>query len=122
MLNLFQHPASGNLRLMPIEKQPCVYILASKPFGTLYIGVTSDLVARLWQHREGAVKGFTNSYAVHRLAHFELFDTMETAIKREKQLKNWRRDWKLNLIARENPDWRDLAVGLGFEPMSPGAR
>ena len=122
MLNLFQHPASGNLRLMPTEKQPCVYILTSKPFGTLYIGVTSDLVARLWQHREGAVDGFTKRYAVHRLVHFELFDTMELAIKREKQLKNWHRDWKLNLITRENPDWRDLAVGLGFEPMSPGGR
>ncbi|MEL7688481.1 GIY-YIG nuclease family protein [Citromicrobium bathyomarinum] len=107
---------------MPTEKQPCVYILTSKPFGTLYIGVTSDLVARLWQHREGAVDGFTKRYAVHRLVHFELFDTMELAIKREKQLKNWHRDWKLNLITRENPDWRDLAVGLGFEPMSSDAR
>ena len=119
MLNLFQHPASGNLRLMPTEKQPCVYILTSKPFGTLYIGVTSDLVARLWQHREGAIESFTKRYAVHRLVHFELFGTMESAIKREKQLKNWHRDWKLNLIARENPDWRDLAIDLGFEPMPP---
>ncbi|RDS76360.1 GIY-YIG nuclease family protein [Alteriqipengyuania lutimaris] len=116
MLNLFQHPAGGNLRLMPTEKQPCVYLLANKPFGTIYIGVTSDLVARLWQHREGAVEGFSKRYAVHRLVHFELFDTMESAIKREKQLKNWHRDWKLNLITRENPDWRDLAVGLGFDP------
>jgi len=104
---------------MPTEKQPCVYILASKPFGTLYIGVTSDLVARLWQHREGAVDSFTKRYAVHRLVHFELFNTMELAIKREKQLKNWHRDWKLNLITRENPDWRDLAIRLGFEPMKP---
>ena len=119
MLNLFQHPASGNLRLMPTEKQPCVYILASKPFGTLYIGVTSDLVARLWQHREGAIESFTKRYAVHRLVHFEMVDTMETTIRREKQLKNWHRDWKLNLIARENPDWRDLAIDLGFEPMPP---
>ena len=117
MLNLFQHPASGNLRLMPTEKQPCVYILTSTPFGTLYIGVTSDLVARLWQHREGAVEGFSKRYAVHRLVHFEMFDTMESAIKREKQLKNWHRDWKLNLITRENPDWRDLAIGLGFESL-----
>ncbi|MBB3034795.1 GIY-YIG nuclease family protein [Alteriqipengyuania lutimaris] len=101
---------------MPTEKQPCVYLLANKPFGTIYIGVTSDLVARLWQHREGAVEGFSKRYAVHRLVHFELFDTMESAIKREKQLKNWHRDWKLNLITRENPDWRDLAVGLGFDP------
>ncbi|MCD1622953.1 GIY-YIG nuclease family protein [Citromicrobium bathyomarinum] len=122
MLNLFQHPASGNLRLMPTEKQPCVYILTSKPFGTLYIGVTSDLIARLWQHREGTGEGFTKRYAVHRLAHFELVDTMESAIKREKQLKNWHRDWKLNLITRENPDWRDLAIDLGFEPMPPDER
>jgi len=107
---------------MPTEKQPCVYILASKPFGTLYIGVTSDLVARLWQHREGAIEGFTKRYAVHRLVHFEMFDTMETAIRREKQLKNWHRDWKLNLITRENPDWRDLAIWLGFEPHSPDGR
>ncbi|MEL7730421.1 GIY-YIG nuclease family protein [Citromicrobium bathyomarinum] len=107
---------------MPTEKQPCVYILASKPFGTLYIGVTSDLVARLWQHREGAVEGFSKRYAVHRLVHFELFETMESAIKREKQLKNWHRDWKLNLITRENPDWRDLAVGLGFEPLGSRER
>tara|TARA_B100000749_G_scaffold14314_1_gene11317 strand:+ start:412 stop:747 length:336 start_codon:yes stop_codon:yes gene_type:complete len=102
---------------MPTEKQPCVYILASKPFGTLYIGDTSDLVARLWQHREGTVEGFTKRYAVHRLVHFELFDTMESAIRREKQLKNWHRDWKLTLITRENPDWRDLSLGLSFEPI-----
>ena len=119
MLNLFQHPASGNLRLVPTEKQPCAYILASKPFGTLYTGVTSDMIARLWQHREDTGEGFTKRYAVHRLVHFELFGTMESAIKREKQLKNWHRDWKLNLIARENPDWRDLAIDLGFEPMPP---
>ena len=119
MLNLFQHPVSGTLHTMPTEKQPCAYILASKPFGTLYIGVTSDLVARLWQHREGAIEGFTKRYAVHRLVHFEMFDTMEAAIRREKQLKNWRRDWKLNLISRENPDWRDLAIGLGFDPLEP---
>ena len=117
MLNLFQHPVSGTIHTMPTKKQPCVYILANKPFGTLYIGVTSDLAARLWQHREGVIEGFTKRYAVHRLVHFELFDTMESAIKREKQLKNWHRDWKLNLITRENPDWRDLALGLGFEPL-----
>ena len=119
MLNLFQHPAIGILQLVQLEKHPCVYILASKPFGTLYIGVTSDLVARLWQHREGAIEGFTKCYAVHRLVHFELFGDMVLAIKREKQLKNWRRDWKLNLIFRENPDWRDLAIGLGFDPRGP---
>ncbi len=114
---MFQGPANGSLHTMPFEKQPCVYILASKPFGTLYIGVTSDLVARLWQHREGAIESFTKRYAVHRLVHFEMVDTMETAIRREKQLKNWHRDWKLNLITRGNPDWCDLAIDLGFEPL-----
>ena len=94
-----------------------VYIMANRYRGPIYIGVTSDLVARLWQHREGAVEGFSKRYAVHRLVHFEMFDTMESAIKREKQLKNWHRDWKLNLITRENPDWRDLAIGLGFESL-----
>jgi len=98
-------------------KEPCVYILASKPRGTLYIGVTSDLIARLHQHRTHAMPGFTARYAVHRLVHFEMCDTMETAISREKQLKNWHRPWKINLIEVGNPAWDDLATGLGFEPL-----
>jgi putative endonuclease len=97
-----------------IERQPCVYILASGRHGTLYIGVTSNLLARLAQHRSGSVPGFTSRYAVHRLVHFEMADTMEVAIAREKQLKAWRRDWKTALIERENPLWEDLAIGLGF--------
>jgi putative endonuclease len=104
---------------MPLERQPCVYLLASKPFGAIYIGVTSDLVARLWQHREGAIPGFTRRYKVHRLVRFELFDTMELAIAREKQLKYWHRQWKINLIQSENPDWHDLAAGLGLPPLAP---
>ena len=98
-------------------KQPCVYILASQPYGTLYIGVTSDMVARLYQHRSGKVKGFTSKYAVHRLVRFELFDDMASAIAREKQLKRWHRQWKIHLIESENPDWHDLAPSVGLLPV-----
>ena len=100
-----------------MERSPCVYILASGRCGTLYIGVTSDLPKRLHQHRSGALPGFTRRYAVHRLVRFEMFGDMERAIAREKQLKNWRRDWKLNLIEQDNPEWRDLAIDLGFAPL-----
>ena len=99
------------------DRQLITYILASQPYGTLYIGVTSNLLARLWQHRNATMPGFTKRYAVHRLAHYELFGDMERAIAREQQLKNWHRDWKINLILAENPDWRDLAVGLGLPPL-----
>lgn len=122
MLNLFQHPFRGTHRLMSFERNPCVYILASGHFGTLYIGVTSDLMKRLYQHREHVTGGFTSRYAVYRLVHFEMFGDMEHAILREKQLKNWHRPWKINLINAENPEWRDLAVGLGFEPLTPRVR
>jgi putative endonuclease len=97
-----------------MEKQPCVYILCSQPYGTLYIGVTSDLMARLWQHRSRQVKGFTSRYGVHRLVRFELLGSMIEAIAREKQLKRWHRQWKINLIESENPDWHDLAPALGL--------
>ena len=98
-------------------KQPCVYILASRKYGTLYVGVTSDLIARLFQHRNGMAQGFTSRYAVHRLIRFELYSTMYEAISREKQLKRWRRQWKINLIERENPQWLDLAPSLGLAPL-----
>jgi putative endonuclease len=98
-------------------KQPCVYILASREYGTLYIGVTSDLMARVYQHRTGQVKRFTSRYAVYRLVRFELYATMPEAIRREKQLKRWHRQWKINLIESENPDWHDLAPGLGLPPL-----
>ena len=97
-------------------KQPCVYVPASQPQGTLYICVTSDLIARLYQHRTGQVKGFAPRYAVHRLMRFEQFETMPDAIAREKQLKRWHRPWKINLIESKNPDWHDLAPGLGLPP------
>jgi len=88
--------------------QPCIYILASKRNGTLYIGVTSDLVKRVWQHKNDVTEGFTSKYHVHNLVWYELTDSMESAIHREKQLKEWRRQWKLDLIEKNNPAWRDL--------------
>ncbi|MGL4313699.1 MAG: GIY-YIG nuclease family protein [Sphingomonas sp.] len=100
-----------------MTKQPCVYILASGRVGTLYVGVTSDLLGRLYQHRSGVVPGFTSEYGVHRLVWYEIHESMESAIAREKRLKKWNRDWKLNLIEQSNPQWLDLAIGLGFEPV-----
>ncbi|MFM6933594.1 MAG: GIY-YIG nuclease family protein [Novosphingobium sp.] len=104
------------------ERQPCVYILASGPYGTLYVGVTSNLVGRLSQHHNGITPGFSSRYSVYRLVHYELFGEMEPAILREKQLKNWHRPWKINLINESNPQWADLAVGLGFPPLASGLR
>ena len=89
-------------------KQPCVYILASKKNGTLYAGVTSDLVKRVWQHKNNLVDGFTKDYQVHLLVWYELHETMESAITREKNIKAWKRLWKLRLIEETNPDWNDL--------------
>ena len=104
------------------ERSPCVYLLASGHYGAIYIGVTSNLIQRLVQHREGLLPGFTTRYKVYRLVHFEMFGDMEQAIVREKRLKNWHRQWKINLINAENPEWRDLAVGLGVPPRSPRVR
>lgn len=89
-------------------KQPCVYILASQLNGTLYVGVTSDLVKRVYQHREGMVEGFTKRYGVKILVWFEIHEIMESAIRREKQLKNWSRIAKIELIEQQNPKWLDL--------------
>jgi len=91
-----------------VSKQPAVYILASKRNGTLYIGVTSDLVKRVWEHKNKMVEGFTKRYNVHRLVWFEMHESMESAIAREKRLKNWKRKWKLELIESNNPNWLDL--------------
>ena len=91
-----------------MNKQPAVYILASKRNGTLYIGVTSDLVKRIWEHKNNMVEGFTKLYNVHRLVWYELHESMETAITREKRLKNWKRKWKLELIESSNPKWQDF--------------
>ncbi|MFC6632497.1 GIY-YIG nuclease family protein [Microbulbifer taiwanensis] len=91
-----------------MNRQPCVYILASKRNGTLYTGVTSNLIQRIWQHKNDFIKGFTTKYGVKTLVWFELHGTMENAINREKTIKNWQRAWKLNLIEKSNRHWRDL--------------
>jgi putative endonuclease len=91
-----------------MDKQPCVYILASGQNGTLYIGVTSNLIKRVFEHRTHAVDGFTRRYGVHELVWYEIHETMESAIRREKQLKHWSRLMKLRLIEQVNPAWKDL--------------
>jgi len=99
------------------EFGPTVYILASQRNGTLYTGVTSDLMGRIYVHREGLVEGFTRQYGVKMLVWFEQHATMEHAIQREKRIKKWNREWKLRLIEEGNPEWRDLACDLGFESL-----
>ena len=89
-------------------KQFCVYIMASAPRGVLYTGVTSDIAARCWEHRTGVIDGFTKKYAVRRLVYFEFHDDASIANARERRLKRWRRDWKIQLIEANNPTWRDL--------------
>ncbi|MFO7890166.1 MAG: GIY-YIG nuclease family protein [bacterium] len=86
----------------------CVYILASKKNGTLYIGMSSDLKTRVYQHKNNLVEGFTKKYAVHKLVYYECTQDVNEAIKRERQLKKWNRAWKIRLIEKENPDWKDL--------------
>jgi putative endonuclease len=95
------------------ERRPCVYILASRRNGTLYVGVTGDLVRRIAQHRSGAAAGFLRNYRVYRLVYAEFHATMSDAILREKRIKRWRRAWKLELIERENPQWLDLLEHRG---------
>jgi putative endonuclease len=89
-------------------KRPCVYILASKPYGTIYVGVTSDLGHRMAQHAQGLIEGFTKKYAVKLLVYYEMHETMDVAIKREKLVKRWRREWKYRIIEQMNPEWRNL--------------
>ena len=91
-----------------MSKQPAVYILVSKQNGTLYIGVTSNLQKRAWEHKNDLVEGFTRKYGVHQLVYYELHEDMISAINREKQMKKWNRAWKLELIERQNRGWRDL--------------
>jgi len=93
-------------------KNPCVYILASKRNGTLYAGVTSNLIQRVWQHKEGVVEGFTQKYGVKLLVWYELHATMESAIAREKQIKAGNRNKKIQLIEAMNPEWRDLYADI----------
>ena len=106
---------------MKREVSPTVYMLASQRNGTLYTGVTSDLVGRVHKHRSGSYSGFTREYGVTMLVWFELHPTMESAILREKRIKKWYRKWKLDLIESANPDWRDLAEDFGFEPKLAGS-
>ena len=89
-------------------KEPAVYILASQPNGTLYVGVTSDLVQRIWEHKLEQADGFTKEHHVHMLVYYEYHDDMDSAIQREKQMKRWKRDWKVRLIEKNNPEWNDL--------------
>jgi putative endonuclease len=90
----------------------CVYLLASTKHGTLYLGVTNDIVRRAYEHRTKSVDGFTKRYDVDKLVWFEIYDDIANAITREKELKKWRRDWKVRLIENENPDWTDLYPGI----------
>jgi putative endonuclease len=91
-----------------MEKQPSVYILASRRNGTLYVGVTSNLLDRVWQHKNNVIPGFTQNYRVHTLVWYEIHESMESAIRREKCLKEWKRKWKLELIEKTNPTWKEL--------------
>jgi len=112
MPDLIRHPVRKTLspksKKQIVKSQPAVYILASKRNSTLYVGVTSDLVKRVWGHKNNVVSGFTKRYNVHQLVWYELHENMESAILREKRLKDWRRSWKLKLIENGNPDWNDL--------------
>ncbi|KKS83714.1 MAG: GIY-YIG catalytic domain protein [Candidatus Gottesmanbacteria bacterium GW2011_GWA1_43_11] len=91
-----------------MNKQYYVYILASKKYGTLYIGVTNDLIRRIYEHKHHLVKGFTQKYDVTLLVYYEVFYSIEEALVREKQMKTWKRDWKINRIEGVNPEWNDL--------------
>ena len=105
-----------------MEKQPCVYVLASRRNGTLYVGVTSNLIRRAYQHRNDLVEGFTRRYRVHLLVWYEVHERMDSAILREKQLKNWPRAAKLRLIEQSNPNWRDLWSDLVSPSLDPVPR
>jgi len=95
-----------------MDKSYYVYILASDHYGTLYIGVTSDLLKRIWEHQNGVYEGFTKKYNVHKLVYFEQHDSIEYAIQREKNIKAWKRDWKIRLIEENNSHWIDLSKNL----------
>jgi putative endonuclease len=95
-----------------MDKQYCVYILANRKNGTLYVGITSDLIRRVGEHKNKVVAGFTKRYGVDKLVYYEVFDDPENAIKREKRLKYYKRAWKIDLIEKNNPQWKDLYKGL----------
>lgn len=89
-----------------------VYILASRRNGTLYVGVTNNLIRRVWEHKQNLTDGFTKKYTVHTLVYYELYSDILHAIAREKEIKKWKRRWKLQLIEKNNPDWKDLYLTL----------
>lgn len=91
-----------------MEKTFCVYILTNKIYGTLYVGVTSNLPKRIWEHKNKVVEGFSQKYDLDKLVYYEVHENAESAIKREKRLKKWDRKWKIELIQKQNPDWQDL--------------
>ena len=99
-----------------------VYILTNKKMGTLYVGSTSDLIGRVWQHKNKAIPGFTSKYNVDKLVYYEWHNRLDDMVKRERQIKDWRRAWKLRLIIDNNPDWRDLyndiLIQSGYSPES----
>jgi putative endonuclease len=98
--------------LYNIKNQYYIYILANKRNGTLYIGVTSNLVKRVHEHKNNIIEGFTKKYNIHKLVYYEITNDIESAIRKEKQLKKWNRKWKMNLIEKSNPEWIDLYYGL----------
>jgi len=104
-----------------MPKRGYVYILASKRNGTLYTGVTSDLVRRVWEHKQDQIEGFTKRYGVHRLVYVEAHDDIQDAIVREKRIKTWNRAWKIELIEKQNPDWKDLYEEIAERPGHPFA-
>lgn len=95
-----------------LDKQYYVYIICNKRNGTLYTGITSDLIKRIWQHKQGFVEGFSRQYGLKRLVYFEVFNDVKEAILKEKRIKKWNRQWKINLIEKSNPTWNDLYDGL----------
>ena len=105
-----------------MNKQPCVYLLASQRNGTLYIGVTSELIRRVYQHRNEVADGFTKRYRIHDLVWYEVHEMMESAILREKQLKKWSRIAKIRLIEQQNSNWQDLWLELTSPSMASGSR
>lgn len=95
-------------------KQPCVYIMASRKRGALYTGVTTDLLKRIYEHKNEIIKGHTSKYEIKSLVYYEIHENMESAITKEKLVKRWKRDWKYNIIEKDNPDWNDLYHALSL--------
>jgi len=99
-------------KLFNIKNQYYIYILTSKRNSVLYIGVTSNLIKRIYEHKNNIIEGFSKKYRIHKLVYYEIINDIESAIRREKQLKKWNRKWKLELIEKNNPEWRDLYFEL----------